>query len=116
MSDPVTRQAEKWLMDIKREFALSFRKLGPTEVPALRVRISDHPPNRNDDVRLKDLMCTRPAFAALLNIVLDPENLRVCFDEARRHPWFDLAYSGAEGSLIFHVAAVHPVRELKSSA
>jgi hypothetical protein len=116
MSDPVTRLAEKWLKDIKREFSLSFHKLGPTEIPALRVRISDHPPNPSDDVRIKEMMCTRPVFAELVKIVLDPDNLRVCFDEARRHPWFDLAYSGAEGSLIFHVAAVHPVRELKSSA
>ncbi|HVM91072.1 MAG TPA: hypothetical protein VMU11_04225 [Verrucomicrobiae bacterium] len=116
MSDPVTRQAEKWLKDIKREFSISFHKLGPSQVPALRVRISDHPPNPSDDPFQKEQTCTRPVFAELQRLVLNPANLTVYIDDGGRHPWFDLAFTGESGALTFRVIAVHPVRELKSSA
>jgi hypothetical protein len=117
MFNPLRQQAEQLLALIKREFGVSFAGLGAREIPVLRVRISDHPQNISDDKNQKEMTCSRPVFAELQHLVLNPQVLRVLFDEKRnRHPWFDLAYNGAEGSLTFRVSIVHlGSEELKST-
>jgi hypothetical protein len=115
MSDPVSKIAEEWLRRIKGEFAIASRKLKGTQIPPLRVRISDRPQNAHEDVNLLDHTCSRPVYAEFQRLVLDPEMLRVYFDEHKRHPWFDLVFHGDNGSLTFEVSVAYPAAELKSA-
>lgn len=115
MTDRVHTDASKLLLDLKREFSIGFHRHGSSEVPKMRVRISNHPPAPCDDVNLKDRTCTRPVFTELQKLVADSQPLRIYFDREDRHPWFDLGCTTVEGSMTFHVSTVHPVKELKSA-
>ena len=118
MPDRIQSDAEKVLRDIKREFAFAFRGKSKDEVPDLVLRIADCPQTVSP-VSSKEMTISPAVFAALRNVVAQPEALRVMSFDHRTLPWFDLVFETNEHSLTFRIGTLHsirdPIRELKSA-
>ena len=119
-SDPTTRQAQKWLRDIIREFTLAVGRLNGTK-PTLTVRIARRPQDGSFE---REHTVPGPVFDMFRDVLMaesqagDAQSrfVRVNSFDGSNYPWFDLSIEGSENAFLFRVHIVHPISLLKSSA
>jgi hypothetical protein len=123
LEDVLKRQADRQLRDLLNEFTIRQSRSGdrPTAFSA-RVAIGPQPPSPPDQ---REYTLAANAFAAFQDLLMhraplldlkQPRILRIpSFDNAN-HPWFDILIEGTDGSFTFKVMAVHPIKQLQSSA
>ena len=120
MSDPVTRQAEKWLRDIKREFILAVGRNAGTK-PGLTISIARGPvtdvAEHQHTVSSQVFEAFRDALLAETKTASDQKTrvLRIDTCDNANHPWFDISYQGSEYFFVFRVHEIHPISNFKSA-